>query len=96
MINKKIPEFSAQAYHAGEFKSVSTDDVLGNWAVFCFYPADFSFVCPTELGDLADTNTIIDTIVLQTMHHHPKEYELVRKDICEIARRHHTSFFVKA
>ena len=54
MINKKIPEFSAQAYHAGEFKSVSTDDVLGNWAVFCFYPADFSFVCPTELGDLAD------------------------------------------
>ena len=54
MINQKIPEFSAQAYHAGEFKSVSTDDVLGNWAVFCFYPADFTFVCPTELGDLAD------------------------------------------
>ena len=54
MINKKIPEFNAQAYHAGEFKTVSTNDVLGNWAVFCFYPADFTFVCPTELGDLAD------------------------------------------
>ena len=54
MINQKIPEFSAQAYHAGEFKSVSTNDILGNWAVFCFYPADFTFVCPTELGDLAD------------------------------------------
>lgn len=54
MINQKIPEFSAQAYHAGEFKSISTNDVLGKWAVFCFYPADFTFVCPTELGDLAD------------------------------------------
>lgn len=54
MINQKIPEFSVQAYHAGEFKTVTTDDVLGNWAVFCFYPADFTFVCPTELGDLAD------------------------------------------
>jgi len=54
MINQRIPDFSVQAYHAGEFKSVTTDDVLGKWAVFCFYPADFTFVCPTELGDLAD------------------------------------------
>lgn len=43
-----------QAYQNGEFKSVSTEDVKGKWAVFCFYPADFTFVCPTELGDLAD------------------------------------------
>jgi peroxiredoxin (alkyl hydroperoxide reductase subunit C) len=54
MINKQIPEFSVQAYQNGEFKSVSTEDVKGKWAVFCFYPADFTFVCPTELGDLAD------------------------------------------
>lgn len=54
MINQKIPQFSVQAYHVGEFKTVSSDDILGKWAVFCFYPADFSFVCPTELGDLAD------------------------------------------
>lgn len=54
MINKKLPEFSVQAFHQGEFKSVSSADVLGKWAVFFFYPADFTFVCPTELGDLAD------------------------------------------
>jgi peroxiredoxin (alkyl hydroperoxide reductase subunit C) len=53
-INQLIPEFNAQAYHNGEFKSVSTEDVKGKWSVFCFYPADFTFVCPTELGDLAD------------------------------------------
>ena len=54
MINQTIPEFNLQAYHDGEFKTVSSNDVKGKWTVFCFYPADFSFVCPTELGDLAD------------------------------------------
>ncbi|MGJ8649446.1 MAG: alkyl hydroperoxide reductase subunit C [Opitutaceae bacterium] len=53
-INTIIPEFNAQAFHNGEFKSVSTEDVKGKWSVFFFYPADFTFVCPTELGDLAD------------------------------------------
>ena len=53
-INQLIPEFNAQAYHNGEFKPVSTEDVKGKWSVFFFYPADFTFVCPTELGDLAD------------------------------------------
>jgi peroxiredoxin (alkyl hydroperoxide reductase subunit C) len=53
-INDIIPEFNAQAYHNGEFKAVSSEDVKGKWSVFCFYPADFTFVCPTELGDLAD------------------------------------------
>ena len=54
MINQTIPEFNLQAYHDGEFKTISSNDVKGKWTVFCFYPADFSFVCPTELGDLAD------------------------------------------
>ena len=54
MINKQIPEFSVQAYQDGEFKAVSSEDVKGKWSVFFFYPADFTFVCPTELGDLAD------------------------------------------
>lgn len=53
-INTLIPEFNAQAYHNGEFKSVSSEDLKGKWSVFFFYPADFTFVCPTELGDLAD------------------------------------------
>ncbi|MDQ8201862.1 alkyl hydroperoxide reductase subunit C [Pelagicoccus sp. SDUM812003] len=53
-INQSIPDFEAQAFHNGEFITVSSEDVKGKWAVFCFYPADFTFVCPTELGDLAD------------------------------------------
>ena len=54
LIGKPIVEFSADAYHNGEFIKVSNDDLQGKWAIFCFYPADFSFVCPTELGDLQE------------------------------------------
>lgn len=54
IINTKIPEFSVQAFHDGKFETVTDKDVLGKWAVFFFYPADFTFVCPTELVDLAE------------------------------------------
>ncbi len=54
IINASLPAFSVQAYHGDAFKTVTEKDVLGKWAVFFFYPADFTFVCPTELGDLAD------------------------------------------
>ena len=54
LINKQVEDFKVQAYHAGEFKEVSLEDVKGKCAVFLFYPADFSFVCPTELADLQD------------------------------------------
>lgn len=54
LINKEIGEFKVQAYQSGEFKEVSKEDVLGKWSVFFFYPADFTFVCPTELEDLAN------------------------------------------
>ena len=54
MINKEIANFKVQAYHNNEFKTVTKDDVLGKWSVFFFYPADFTFVCPTELEDLAN------------------------------------------
>lgn len=53
LINKEISDFSVQAYQDGEFKTVTKADVLGKWALFFFYPADFTFVCPTELEDLA-------------------------------------------
>lgn len=53
-INQKIPEFKTTAFHNGEFKDISSADVVGKWAIFFFYPADFTFVCPTELGDMAD------------------------------------------
>ena len=54
MINKEIGAFSAQAYINNQFKTVTKEDVLGKWSVFFFYPADFTFVCPTELEDLAN------------------------------------------
>ncbi|WP_043832267.1 alkyl hydroperoxide reductase subunit C [Muricoccus aerilatus] len=54
LINTKIKPFKAQAYKQGKFIEVTENDVLGSWAVFFFYPADFTFVCPTELGDVAD------------------------------------------
>lgn len=54
LINSEIKPFKATAYQGGKFFDVSNEDVKGKWAVFFFYPADFTFVCPTELGDLAD------------------------------------------
>ena len=54
IINSQLPEFKVQAFQNGNFKTVTNEDVLGKWAIFFFYPADFTFVCPTELGDLAD------------------------------------------
>ena len=54
IINAQLPEFKVQAYHNGQFVTVSSDDVKGKWAIFFFYPADFTFVCPTELVDLAE------------------------------------------
>lgn len=54
LINTTILPFTAQAYRNGEFIQVTEQDVLGKWAIFFFYPGDFTFVCPTELGDLAD------------------------------------------
>jgi len=54
LINTQIKPFKATAFKQGEFVEVSSDDLKGKWSVFFFYPADFTFVCPTELGDLAD------------------------------------------
>lgn len=54
MINKEINDFSVQAYVNNSFTTVTKNDILGKWSVFFFYPADFTFVCPTELEDLAN------------------------------------------
>ncbi|MFD1217859.1 MULTISPECIES: alkyl hydroperoxide reductase subunit C [Microbulbifer] len=53
-INSEIKPFNAKAYQSGDFFDVSDADLKGKWSVVFFYPADFTFVCPTELGDLAD------------------------------------------
>ncbi len=54
LINKEVNDFSVQAFANGEFQTVNKQDILGKWSVFFFYPADFTFVCPTELEDLAE------------------------------------------
>ncbi|SNU99765.1 Alkyl hydroperoxide reductase subunit C [Megamonas hypermegale] len=54
LINKEIADFKVQSFINGEFRQVTKADVLGKWSVFFFYPADFTFVCPTELEDLAN------------------------------------------
>jgi len=53
-INDKAPEFKTKAFHNGKVETVSLSDYRGKWVVMFFYPADFTFVCPTELGELAD------------------------------------------
>ena len=54
IINSTVPEFKVQAYHNGKFVTVTNEDLKGKWAIFFFYPADFTFVCPTELVDMVD------------------------------------------
>lgn len=54
LINSTIKPFKATAYHEGKFVPVTEANLKGKWSVVFFYPADFTFVCPTELGDLAD------------------------------------------
>ncbi|MDD2796072.1 alkyl hydroperoxide reductase subunit C [Acidocella sp.] len=54
LINTAVKPFSAQAFKSGKFVPVSEADLKGKWSVVFFYPADFTFVCPTELEDLAN------------------------------------------
>ena len=54
LIGTEVQPFNATAYHNGAFVDVSDADLRGKWSIVFFYPADFTFVCPTELGDLAD------------------------------------------
>ena len=50
LINTKLQPFTATAFKNGEFVDVSDEDLLGTWSIVFFYPADFTFVCPTALG----------------------------------------------
>ena len=62
LINSTVKPFKATAYHNGEFVPVTEADLKGKWSVVFFYPADFTFVCPTELGDLADHYATLQTL----------------------------------
>ncbi len=54
LIGSQIKPFKAQALKGGKFIEVTDQSLHGKWSVVFFYPADFTFVCPTELEDLAD------------------------------------------
>ena len=54
IIGQKAPKFIAEAFQNGKTKNIRLEDYEGKWVVLVFYPADFTFICPTELGDLAD------------------------------------------
>jgi peroxiredoxin (alkyl hydroperoxide reductase subunit C) len=54
LINTEVKPFTAQAFKSGKFVAVTEADLKGKWSIVFFYPADFTFVCPTELEDLAD------------------------------------------
>jgi NADH-dependent peroxiredoxin subunit C len=54
LINTKIKPFATTAFHNGKFVTVNNETLKGKWSVLVFYPADFTFVCPTELEDLAN------------------------------------------
>jgi peroxiredoxin len=62
IINTTIKPFKATAFHNGKFVDLSDADFQGTWSVIMFYPADFTFVCPTELEDLASLQPEFDKL----------------------------------
>lgn len=61
-IGQKLPDFELDAYKNGGFIKIKLSQYLGKWLVLFFYPADFSFVCPTELGELGDNYEMIKSL----------------------------------
>jgi alkyl hydroperoxide reductase subunit AhpC len=75
ILNTEIKPFEATAFRNGMYVDVSSEDVRGKWSIFFFYPADFTFVCPTELGDMADlydefTALGVEVYAVSTDTHH--------------------------
>lgn len=54
LIKKEVADFHVNAFDQQDFSEISRENILGKWCVFFFYPADFTFICPTELEDLAE------------------------------------------
>lgn len=52
-IGMRVPDFELKAYHNDDIKSIKLSDFKGKWLVLLFYPADFTFICPTELEEAA-------------------------------------------
>ena len=76
-IGKTVPDFEVEAYHDDKIKRIRLSDYRGKWVVLFFYPADFTFVCPTELEEMAENykefkkiNTEILSVSTDTVHAH--------------------------
>ena len=65
VINTQVKPFKSTAYKNGKFVDVSDENLKGKWSVVVFYPADFTFVCPTELEDLADNSGEFEKLGVQ-------------------------------
>jgi len=79
LVGKKAPDFSAEAVtgDGGEFKKVSLSDFRGKWVVMFFYPADFTFICPTEIQEFSrrdkefkDLNGVVLGVSTDSKHSH--------------------------
>lgn len=66
-IDSLAPEFEADAFVNNEIRKVKLSDYKGKWVVLFFYPADFTFVCPTELGDVADYYAKLQSMNVEVM-----------------------------
>ena len=88
LINKEVSPFSVQAYYDNTFKTVTKNDLMGKWSVFFFYPADFTFVCPTELEDLQDNYDSFKKIEVSSGSVGRNAEELLRKvEACQFVRK---------
>ena len=53
-IDQGIPDFELVVFHNQDIKSIKLSDYKGKWLILIFYPADFTFICPTELEEAAN------------------------------------------
>jgi len=54
LIGTSLPEMNVEIFHENNIKKVHLSDYKGKWLILFFYPADFTFVCPTELQEMAE------------------------------------------
>ncbi|MBK4765223.1 MAG: peroxiredoxin [Pantoea sp. Brub] len=62
IINTKVKSFNNIAFKNNDFINITEKDITGKWNIFFFYPADFTFVCPTELGDMSNNYKLFQEI----------------------------------
>lgn len=62
IIGKELPDFKVESYRKPDIVTVTKEDVIGKWSIFVFYPADFTFVCPTELEDVQNEYETIKSL----------------------------------